>query len=141
VVTASWWDHAAFLWDVRTGLPLGEPLRHDDWVTYVAFSPDGRWVVTTSCDRTAKIWEVPMATSPAPSWLADLAEAVGGQRIDEEGVRRVVPLDDLWELRNRLLASTATDEYTRWAKWFFADRSSRPISPSASVAVAAISDR
>lgn len=130
VVTASWWDNAAILWDARTGLPLGEPLRHDDWVTYATFSPDGRWVVTTSCDGTARIWEVPMASEPAPPWLAELAEAVGGQRLDDQNVLHPVPLDLLWALRNTVLRSADTDEYTRWAQWFFADRATRSVSPS-----------
>lgn len=136
VVTASWWDHAAFLWDARTGLPLDEPLRHEDWVTYATFSPDSRWVVTTSCDRTAKIWEVPIAASPVPDWMADLAEAVGGQHLDENNVSHAVPLEALWALRTRLMASKDTDEYSQWAKWFFTDRAARPISPHAANRVA-----
>ena len=34
-------------------------LTHDDWVvTAVAFSPDGRYVVSGSIDDTARVWEV-----------------------------------------------------------------------------------
>jgi len=126
VVTVSWWDHAAFLWDAHTGLPLGDPLRHDDWVTFATFSPDGRWLVTTSCDGTAKIWALPQATAPVPAWLADLAEAVGGQRLDDLRLPQAVSLEKLWNLRTQLLASPDADAYTRWAQWFFADRATRP---------------
>jgi hypothetical protein len=37
-----------------------------------------------------------------------------------------VPLSELLDLRRQVLESTATDPYTRWARWFFADRSTRP---------------
>jgi len=31
---------------------------HDETVTAVALSPDGRWLVTGACDRTARIWSL-----------------------------------------------------------------------------------
>jgi eukaryotic-like serine/threonine-protein kinase len=55
VVTASA-DGTAQLWDVATGYPRTEPLRHDDRVLFAAFSPDGTTVVTASADRTARLW-------------------------------------------------------------------------------------
>jgi WD40 repeat protein len=42
--------------------------RIDDGVRWAAFSQDGRWLVTGSCDRTAKVWDVPSGVL-----LADLA--------------------------------------------------------------------
>ena len=38
-------------------MPVGKPLRHDGWVWAASFSPDGRWVVTASVDKTARVWE------------------------------------------------------------------------------------
>ncbi len=38
---------------VRLQLHLG----HSDSVYSVAFSPDGRWVLTGSSDKTARLWE------------------------------------------------------------------------------------
>ena len=45
------------LWDVASGKPLGEPLRHDGPVVAVAFSPDGTKALTGSWDNTARLWD------------------------------------------------------------------------------------
>jgi hypothetical protein len=45
------------VWDARTGSPQLELKGHTDGVVSVAFSPDGRRIVTGSCDQTAKVWD------------------------------------------------------------------------------------
>ena len=45
------------LWDVRTRLPFGEALQHDNSIRAVAFSPDGNITLTGSQDGTARIWD------------------------------------------------------------------------------------
>ena len=39
---------------------VAEPVSlkgHSGWVGGVAFSPDGKYIVTASHDRTARVWE------------------------------------------------------------------------------------
>jgi hypothetical protein len=102
-------------------------LQHSDWVTHATFSPDGQWVLTTSADKSARLWQVPTASSSPPAWLAGLAEAIAGQRLDQDGVPHPVPLDRLLELRRQLTTTAGQDPYSRWAGWFFADRRLRPL--------------
>ncbi len=46
----------AEVWNVRSGLRVGEPMAHDDWVQDVSFSADGRRVLTVS-RTTTRVWD------------------------------------------------------------------------------------
>jgi WD40 repeat protein len=124
------------IWDTRTGQPVSDPLRSGDEVLSSArFSPDGRQVVNTPHDGTVRIWEVPHFTLPIPAWLPALTEAVIGHRLTKEGSLEIVPVANLFELKRRLESEVSADVYTRWARWFFADRSTRTISAESSMTV------
>ncbi len=66
IVTASR-DGTAQIWDAtgkplgdilpNESMPLGEPLRHEDFVNSAQFSPDGKRIVTACEDGTAQVWE------------------------------------------------------------------------------------
>ena len=50
-------DSTAQIWEVESGKPLGEPLRHDGDIDAASFSPDGYFFVTT-LGNMAQIWDV-----------------------------------------------------------------------------------
>ena len=127
VVTASE-DNTARVWDVQTGHPLTEPLEHTHFLTACGFSPDGRAVFTASLDGTAKIWDTAFPTEAAPVWLAELAEAMGGQRFNARGIPEPVGAAELQKLRHGPDDETGDGFYDVWFRWFFADRSTRAAS-------------
>ena len=123
-------DQTVRVWDVATGLPLTDPLRPEEQVWGARFTSSGSAVVTQS----GLVWDVPIAPQAVPSWLVELAEAVGGWRWDRGNLVPVSSATFL-SLKQRLQASAATDTCTRWAKWFLADPRTRGISPSARLTV------
>ena len=59
-------------------IEVADPLRTGEGVWGARFTSSGEWVVTQS----GIAWELPRASRPVPSWLAELAEGIGGQRLD-----------------------------------------------------------
>jgi WD40 repeat protein/DNA-binding SARP family transcriptional activator len=49
--------YAAMIWDVKTGNLLQTLKGHTDRVMEASFSPDGKWVITGSADKTARLWD------------------------------------------------------------------------------------
>jgi tetratricopeptide (TPR) repeat protein len=135
VVTTSW-NNTARVWDAATGKPVGEPMRHEGYVNSPQFSPEGTRVVTASRDKTARVWEISPVQDP-PMWLADLAEALGGWQVNDFG--RVVPKENrdelLKEIRSKLSKLSEDDAWAKMARWCFMERSSRTISPNATITI------
>ena len=65
----------ARIWDAKTSLPVGVPMRHEDSLNSASFSPDGTRVVTASDDKTARIWN------------AETGRAIGGPMEHKDSVK------------------------------------------------------
>lgn len=58
LVTASAQSNWAQLWDFASGELVAELRGHTDAITGVGFGPSGKHVLTSSADRTARVWDV-----------------------------------------------------------------------------------
>jgi len=57
-------DGSVQLWDARTGARLAHLLGHDARAVALAFTPDGRWLLSGSWDETVRVWS--LDSLPAP---------------------------------------------------------------------------
>jgi WD40 repeat protein len=133
IVTAS--EHTVRVWDGENGKPVNEPMGHEGVVWMANLSPDGRRIVTASSENIAQVWDVAVdLDSPLPTWVPELAEALGERRFNEEGVL-VPPNKSIIELRKELLALKGDDFWSRLGRWFFVRGQDRTISPDSKITV------
>jgi Flp pilus assembly protein TadD len=96
-------DQTAQLWAPATGKPLGAPFRHQHWVVSVAFSPDGRRILTGSTDKTARVWELAPAPVEGPAERIVLwTQVLTGREVDPSGALHVLD-GPSWQQRRRRL--------------------------------------
>jgi WD40 repeat protein len=125
-------DNCIRLWDAQFGLPLSEPLTgHGGSVVHFAdfAADDRRLVVFSNTSKGLSIWPCETPPTPAPAWLPELAELLSGEARDSKAKINSNRLLRLLELRTRLSSQPGEDFYSRWARWFFADRDARDLSP------------
>jgi len=125
VATASR-DHTARIWDASTGDPISLPFTAQDEVTSAIFNPAGTTLLVASKDNLVRFWDLPPREDP-PAWIADLADFASTQ-VRYDALRKPT-LDQIPKLRARLLASTSTDPWQKFGRWYFSESDVRPISP------------
>jgi WD40 repeat protein/serine/threonine protein kinase len=110
------------LWEAATGLPMSGWIRNGPSLKRARLSPDGRHALSAGDGGTVRVWPVLLCPLPAPPWLPELAEAVAGRRLREDGVPESVPVER-WKTLSASLGSLAGDDiYARWARWFIKER-------------------
>jgi WD40 repeat protein len=86
-----------------SGEPDGEPLSHgDQWVFAVAFSRDGRAVLTADYQGTARLWEIATRDRIGPEMRLEMEGAIDAVAISPDGKTAVTGGHDrrvqLWDL-------------------------------------------
>jgi WD40 repeat protein len=92
LAVGSIWDSSARLWDYAEGKPVGPLLSHNDALRTVAFSPDGKWLLTSSDDRTARLWDT--ATGRQVGMPFQHPERVNAASFSPDGRRIITACDD-----------------------------------------------
>ncbi len=103
---------------------LIEPMRHDDALRVVQFSPDGEKVVTASFDRTARVWDARTGQPLIPAM--EHAKSIGGVEFSPDGRRIVTASDDstarIWDAQTgRPLTEPLTHQGEVWTARFSPD--------------------
>jgi hypothetical protein len=101
IVTAST-DRTARIWDARAGTQLKVLSGGSDYFTSAAYSPDGKYIVTTSSpDRTVRIWNAETGLQVAA--LQGHRGLLGSALYSPDGARIVTSSDDktarIWDAR------------------------------------------
>ncbi len=118
--------------DQRSSPNRDEPTEQRD--SFDAFSPDACYFVHIS--EPTSIRNLP-PTAPAPTWLPDLAEAVGGYRLNQGG--GLTPVLDRFQrfasLRKTFACTQNKDAWTQIGRWFLTDPVARTINPYSTIKV------
>lgn len=121
------------VWDVLRGQPVTETKRQRGKIQRLEFNAGGDQILIFIEAGWVELWDVPVAPAPAPDWLPTLAEAVAWQVNDGTGARQPPQHESAayFEIKAGLEQSPGDDFYSRWGKWYVADRAARSISPFA----------
>jgi len=118
-------DKAMRLWDTFSGdqvmLPIVIPAGSPDF----SFSPDGLSILIAG-GSSGWVLDLP-PNDKAPSWLADILDFAS--TLNNFDQARKPDLVKMEALRTQLSTSKASDPWTLFGKWYFADITQRPISP------------
>jgi WD40 repeat protein/DNA-binding SARP family transcriptional activator len=91
-------DNRVRLWDVRTGKELRQFIGHTELVQIAIFSPDGKYVLTGSFDKTARLWDAATGKElmqlPVTTQMEGVSFSPDGKTIATSGEDSIVRLWD-----------------------------------------------
>jgi WD40 repeat protein len=102
-------DQTIRLWDTKSWAPVATLRGHEDELYCVAFSPDGRRLISGDKDGSVRLWQIPPVKRPSP--VSVLPGAWGTLAISPDGRRLVTVGEDyvLWDLDTGEKLATLTE--------------------------------
>lgn len=82
------------------------PIEHNNWVTSVAFSRDGRSVLTGGRDGTARIQDLPTPVVGSPREVTLQVQAATGMMLDDNDEIRALSVEEWKTCRDLLKRSS-----------------------------------
>ena len=129
-------EQSVSVWDVETGNLLAGPWDQAGIFGSAMFSPDNTRILIMNDGVSIVDFSPP--SSGAPAWLVLLAEAIGGEIVDNQGVIQPTKLDraqTLKQLRKMLALEDDGDPWVQWGRWLLADRATRTVSPLSTLSI------
>ena len=127
LVAGGSWDNTVVVWDAETGTKLAVLRGHTHFVRCVAYSPDGRRVVSGSADKTVRVWNVEFGKPPSANRLASWFQWLRSGRSLEPGAQLAVFTGHQWGVERviyspdgRRIASVSSDKTLLWDAETFA---------------------
>jgi WD40 repeat protein len=102
ILTGSWERKQAQLWDAATGKAIGPPLLHGDAVHQVAFTANGRKMVSASVNTEIRRAEVPTPIAGSSERVRCWIELLTGKGLDAQASVWKLSSDALRRRRERL---------------------------------------
>lgn len=106
--------------DLGTGAAVGPPVQHGEPINHAVFSPDPRWLATTTETTTPANQVQPQRTTPSvwdlspdlrdPSAIRLTAQALSGRRLDASGDLTPLSAAELHAAWKNTLANGAETE-------------------------------
>lgn len=103
-------DRQLRLWEPN-GKAIAALPGHTDWISGIAFTPDGKQIATSSLDRSIRIWNVAAAVAaagPINAALAKVAESKTQLQTAEDAIAATEPMIEPAKQKANILASVAT---------------------------------
>ena len=137
-VTTAQTDGREQIWDAQTGSAVSLTFGSMECTNFAwSFHPDAQWAYGKCYgNSTGRLWDELLDATEAPPWLADLAEAVSGLDVSSNGTLELSQRDP--QAMIQILKNlTASDDLSRFGRWFIADPAQRAISPRSPISIQA----